>query len=277
MTQQDARRFIKELGGPGIQSLIERMEYRGKDPAFSKMRDAYLDRLRMPPAAKVLEIGCGTGVVARALAKREGFSGKVTGIDQSPALLEAARRFAADDLVGDRVEFHVGDAHALKYGDRSFDCVVAHTVISHVAEPLMVLREMARVVRPGGMAAIFDGDYASLTFACPDPVLGKEMNEGLRAAVFTQPGVMRELPQLLPQANLEIVETLADVYTEIGTGSYFQSFAETFAPMVIRAGLLPASRVNLWLREQRRALKEGTFFATCNYLACLARRPERSG
>ncbi len=122
------------------------------------------------------------------------------------------------------------------------------------------------------MVAIFDGDYASLTFACPDRAAGKAMDEGLVAATFNNPLVMRELPHLLPRVGLELVETLADVVAEIGTGSYFVTFAETYAPLVPRAGLLPAEKVEVWLAEQRRALEQGTFFAACNYYAYLARR-----
>ncbi len=68
------------------------------------------------------------------------------------------------------------------------------------------------------------------------------------------------------------METLADVVAEIGTGSYFVTFAETYAPLVSRAGLLPAEKVEVWLAEQRRALEQGTFFAACNYYTYLARR-----
>ena len=84
----------------------------------------------------------------------------MTGIDQSPAFIAAAERLAADDGVGDRVEFVVGDAHALDFPAASFDAAVAHTLVSHVRDPLAVLAEAARVVRPGGRVAIFDGDYA---------------------------------------------------------------------------------------------------------------------
>ena len=107
--------------------------------------------------------------MARAIAAHDGFAGTVTGIDQSPTSSRPPSTLAADDGVGDRVEFAVGDAHALAFRAASFDAAVAHTLVSHVRDPLTVLAEAARVVRPGGYVVVFDGDYASLTFDCSDP------------------------------------------------------------------------------------------------------------
>ena len=62
---------------------------------------------------------------------------------------------------------------------------------------------------------------------------------------------------------------------EIGTGSYFRSFAETYAPAVIQAGLVPAATVETWLADQRRAMDDGTFFGSCTYYTMLAHPAER--
>ena len=146
---RDAMQFINEQDAATLERFIERLEYRGTDPTFVAYRDAYLKLVDLSPTAAVLDLGCGTGVVTRALAARDGFAGTVTGIDQSPDFIAAAQRLAADDGVGDRVEFVVGDVHELDLAAASFDAVVAHTLISHVRDPLAVLAEAARVVRPG--------------------------------------------------------------------------------------------------------------------------------
>ena len=65
--------------------------------------------------------------MARALAARPGFAGHVTGIEQSPGVRRSRRRLAGEEGVGDRVEFRVGDVHALDLAAASFDAVVAHT------------------------------------------------------------------------------------------------------------------------------------------------------
>ncbi len=128
---------------------------------------------------------------------------------------------AKEEHVDQRIEFQVGDVHALEYGDSGFDIVIAHTLLSYVTEPLSVLKEAARVTKPGGAVAIFDGDYASWTFGYPDPSVAKAMEEALIPTIVNNPRVMRDLPRLLRQAGLEISETMTYNYAEIGTGSFF--------------------------------------------------------
>jgi SAM-dependent methyltransferase len=272
MATRDAWEFINDLDRATVESFINRLEFRGQDSTFSQFRDAYLERLALPPAAMVLDLGCGTGVLTRALAMREGFAARLVGVDQSPVLIESAQRLAMEEGIGDRLDFRVGDAHHLELADAEFDAAIAHTLVSHVTEPVLVLREAARVVRPGGWVVVFDGDYASWTFGCSDAALGKAMDEAIMAVVVSKPRVMRDMPRLLRQVGLQRVESLPFVYVDIGRGSFFPSAAETLAPLVARSGRLPQSDVERWLADQRQALQEETFFAACNFYAYLARR-----
>jgi ubiquinone/menaquinone biosynthesis C-methylase UbiE len=272
MAARDAMTYINDMDDKVVQMFIDRLEFRGKDPTFVQYRDAYIAKMRLSSTADVLEIGCGTGVVARAIAARPGFAGHVTGIDQSPAFIAAAQRLAAEAGVEPRTEFQVGDVHAIDSPNARFDAVVAHTVISHVLDPLAMLRDAARVVRPGGTIAVFDGDYASWTFASPDHALARAMEAGIIAAVVNQPRVMRDMPRLLREAGLERVDTLAYVYADIGKGTFFPGAMEGYAPLVAREGLVPAEQVDAWLSGQRRAMQDGVFFAACNYYAYIARR-----
>jgi len=272
MTARDPHRFINELDDAAIERLIARLESRAKDAIFARLFDKYVAQLALPPSAQVLEVGCGTGVVTRSLARHGDFSGKAFGVDHGRPFIEAASRFAQAENVGDRVEFRVGDAHDLDFSPATFDAVIAHTLISHVTDPTAVLREMARVVRPGGTLVIFDGDYASLTYAYPDHDFGHRMDVALANASFNNPLVMRDLPRLLPELGLEMAAAWGDVVSEIGKGSYFKSFAETYAPYVTRAGMLPAETVEAWLGAQRQAMENGTFFASCNYYTYFLRR-----
>ena len=59
---------------------------------------------------------------------------------------------------------------------------------------------------------------------------------------------------------------------EIGNGSYFRSFAETYAPAVVKAGMLSAEKVDAWLKAQLESMAKGTFFASCTYYTYLTRR-----
>ena len=83
---RDAMQFINEQSAATLERLIERLEFRGTDPAFAAYRDAYLELIDLPRAAAVLDLGCGTGVVARALAVRERFAGTVDGRRSEPGV-----------------------------------------------------------------------------------------------------------------------------------------------------------------------------------------------
>lgn len=270
----DPHQFSNELDESTIGRLIDRLESRAQDNVFARLLDKYLSSLQISPSAKVLEVGCGTGAVLRHFVRSGDFGGKAFGVDQCMAFIEAAQRFSDEEKVSERVEFHVGDAHRVNFSSSSFDVVIAHTLISHVSDPAAVLREMARVVRPGGTVVIFDGDYASLTYAYPDYDFGREMDLALANATFNNPHVMRELPRLLPEFGLKLIDAWGDAVVEIGSASYFKSFAETYAPFVAKAGFLPAEVVESWLAVQRRAIENGTFFAACNYYTYLACRIE---
>jgi SAM-dependent methyltransferase len=274
MAAHDIFRFINELDAPTTQGMIERLEVRANNPIFAGLREAYLVSLRLAPDAQVLDLGCGTGVVGRALARRDGFVGRLVGIDQSPALIAAARRLAIEEGLGRTVEFHLGDAHALDYADARFDAVIAHTLLSHVADPLAVLREAARVLKPRGRLAVFDGDYASLSFGCSDPAMEQAVEQALLEVLVNNPRVMRDLPRLLGQAGLQTVEASGHVYAEIGAGSYVASRPQVYGRLLKQRGALPAEMVDRWMAEQQQALAQGTFFGTCNYYVYIAHRKD---
>jgi ubiquinone/menaquinone biosynthesis C-methylase UbiE len=176
---RDVYRYINELDEETVRAVGDRLESRGRDAFFAAMREAYFDRLPLASARLVLAVGCGTGVEMRALARHDRFQGRVIGVDQSPALVEHGRRLAAQEGAGERLEFRVGDALCLDMPEAGVDVVLAHTLLSHVADPLAMLREAARVARPGGSVAVFDGDYASWTWSHPDAALARTMDEAL--------------------------------------------------------------------------------------------------
>ncbi|TQL47756.1 ubiquinone/menaquinone biosynthesis C-methylase UbiE [Homoserinimonas aerilata] len=109
------------------------------------------------PGLEVLDLGCGPGTITVDLARRVA-PGRVVGMDAAADVIEKAAAHAREEGV-DNVEFVVGDAYATGFDDDSFDVVHAHQVLQHVADPVAVLREARRIVRPGGVVAARDVDY----------------------------------------------------------------------------------------------------------------------
>ncbi|MEU5000392.1 class I SAM-dependent methyltransferase [Streptomyces sp. NPDC021622] len=107
--------------------------------------------LGLRPGARVLDAGCGTGRALPALRDVVGPSGVVLGIDLTPAMLEAAVR-AGRDRDG---QLLLADVTRLPLHSGSLDAVFGAGLISHLPDPARNLRELSRVVRPGGLLALF--------------------------------------------------------------------------------------------------------------------------
>lgn len=101
---------------------------------------------------RVLDVACGTGIVARTAVERAGATGHVVGLDLNPGMLAVAARLDAD------IEWRQGDATALPYADHSFDRVLCQFALMFFPDRLAALREMRRVLRPGGRLAIATWD-----------------------------------------------------------------------------------------------------------------------
>ncbi|WP_420113620.1 class I SAM-dependent methyltransferase [Pseudactinotalea sp.] len=108
----------------------------------------------------VLDVGCGPGTITVDLASRVP-GGRVIGIDTSADVLGKAADLAVAQGV-ENVQLEQADVMALPYSAESFDVVHAHQVLQHMADPVGALREMRRVLRPGGLLAVRDADYGAM-------------------------------------------------------------------------------------------------------------------
>src|SRR3954454_18641666 len=128
----------------------------GQDPRWRRAMVAAIDA---HSDDRVLDVATGTGLVAQALVRRYGCS--VVGLDQSEAMLGAARaRLQRDEALARRVSLVVGGAEHLPFADGEFDHLTFTYLLRYVDDPAATMRELARVVRPGGRVA-------SLEFAVP--------------------------------------------------------------------------------------------------------------
>ncbi|KAL0487018.1 methyltransferaseS [Acrasis kona] len=109
----------------------------------------------------ILDVGCGPGTITIDLAELVPH-GHVIGIDTSEETLQLARNAAVERGVKN-VEFVLGDGNSLNYSNGSFDVVHAHQVLQHVNNPVRLLSEMKRVTRKGGVVAVRETDFDSMT------------------------------------------------------------------------------------------------------------------
>jgi SAM-dependent methyltransferase len=124
----------------------------------TKMAEEFALGLPIEPGMRVLDVACGTGNTTIPLARK---GAKMTGVDIAPNLLEQARaRAAAENL---DIRFDEGDAEQLPHDDASFDAVVSMFGAMFAPRPEVVAKELARVLRPGGLLAMANWNPASFT------------------------------------------------------------------------------------------------------------------
>jgi ubiquinone/menaquinone biosynthesis C-methylase UbiE len=135
---------------------------------------------RLRPGLSLLDVGCGPGTITADLAELVA-PGPVTAMDAAEAALPPARQVAIDRGLTN-ITFGVADVHRLEYADDSFDVVHAHQVLQHVADPVLALREMRRVVKPGGVVAVRDAIYSAMTWSPETPELDQWLSIYQRVA-----------------------------------------------------------------------------------------------
>jgi demethylmenaquinone methyltransferase / 2-methoxy-6-polyprenyl-1,4-benzoquinol methylase len=120
-----------------------------------RWRRATVRAIRAEPSDRVLDVATGTGLVAAELVRRYGCA--VVGIDQSEEMLARARsRLAREPELGQRIELLRGEAEKLPFADAEFDGLTTAYLFRYVDDPAVTLRELARVVRPGGRIACME-------------------------------------------------------------------------------------------------------------------------
>lgn len=172
-----------------------------------------IEAARIRQGDRVLDVACGTGIVARAAAERAGDAGQVVGLDLNPGMLAVANRLQP------KIEWRQGDATALPFADASFDRVLCQFGLMFFPGRPAALREMHRVLKPGGRLAVATWDAIEIS---PPYVRQAEIVERLAgpeaAAIVRAPFVLAdpaELERMLAAAGFESVkaETVADVIT----------------------------------------------------------------
>jgi ubiquinone/menaquinone biosynthesis C-methylase UbiE len=161
----------------------------------------------LKPGLHLLDAGCGPGTITADFAARLS-PGKVCGIDSAPEVIEAARR----DHPG--VDFEHGDVCRLDFEDASWDIVHAHQVLQHLSDPVAALREMRRVVKPGGIVAVRDSDYATFTWHPGSAQLQQwlRLYQEIARANGGEPDAGRRLPSWAQQAGFTRVDVSASAW-----------------------------------------------------------------
>jgi SAM-dependent methyltransferase len=252
--------------------MAARLENRGKHPFFRGVIADYIRDIELERIAHALEIGCGTGVVSRRLADTPGFRGSITATDMSAYLIEAAHRHAAAEGVDARITFEVGSATELRAGDGAYDLVIAHTLFSHAADPVAILKECARVLRPDGRLLIFDRDFASSALSLDDHVADEINIADVARAFAAQPFIMRQLPRLFAKMGFSLESHRSYVIADVGQAEFFAENLSTWRRLLPVSGVIGKEAADLLMDGLDAASAAGTLFWANNFYTFIARK-----
>jgi ubiquinone/menaquinone biosynthesis C-methylase UbiE len=248
--------------------LADVLETRGADPQQQALRQAFLADIPFPAGARVLDVGCGTGVLTRRLARLSTVE-TVIGVDPAPALLERARELANDVP---NISFQEADGRSLPFDDEAFDVVVFDSTLSHVPEPGRALAEAHRILCPSGWLAIFDGDYATTTVALGDYDPLQACVEMMMANSVNDRWLARRLPAHVRDAGFAPEPYRSYGFVETG-GGYMLTVIDRGADLLSTVGQIGDETAEALKAEARRRVEAGTFFGHIAYGSLVARKP----
>lgn len=140
------------LGGVHL-GAVAILESRGRAAGYLQMVRTVVDETELRPGETVLEVGCGTGVLDRWLARHTAGAHRIVGVDINQYLLQEAEALSRKEGLDHTIDYRQGNAEALPFADGDFDVTMSATVIEEV-DADRLLAELVRVTKPGGRVAV---------------------------------------------------------------------------------------------------------------------------
>lgn len=240
-------------------------------PSLVRQRKRTLQAMALRRGQQVLDIGCGPGYLASEIAAQVGTEGRVVAIDSSRPMLDIARaRCAGLGSVG----FQRADAAMLPFSDASFDVAAAVQVYLFVADLERAIRELARVLRPGGLAVVVDTDWDSVVWRSSDHARMERLL-GVWCKRFINARTARLLPGLLIRSGMKIecIDAIPLIELAPDDISYSGSQIEELTRYITATGEIAADEAQAWKQDLHRLATDNEYFFSLNRYLVAARKP----
>ena len=226
----------------------------------------------------LLDCGCGVGSITLDLATIVA-PGQVVGLDTDPGQLDIARSHAQKRGLTN-VRFEVASVYELPFADSSFAAVLAHTLLIHLSDPLKTLKEIRRILKPGGIVAVSDDDFSTVVISPSTPLLEKFFQIWPRILGINggSPSYARHLRRLLLEAGFARTEghaVAAECYGTLEATRHFVSLAgrllrhATLVEVMIGQGLTDQEELDAMIDGMRCWAKRPDAFLAWMYCAAL--------
>jgi SAM-dependent methyltransferase len=255
---------------PDAMALITALDEQSALPAMQRLRAAAFEMLDIQRGRRVIDVGCGTGAVARAVAALVGTDGLVVGIEASRTMLDEAKRRAS--WTGVPLELRHGDINHLDEVEGAFDAALCERVLQHVGQPERAMAELVRVTRPGGRVVVIDTDWGMHAVHGADPGLTARVLDAWRDNAAT--GMCgRQLPALFADAGIRSPSIVAETMTSTDGGRPARPPFTTMAALAECTGAIKVGEGDVWLAQLAEAGQRGRFFWALTMFAVGGLRP----
>ena len=210
MNKQDLTTGFQQVDSAQHQFLIKFLEDVAIMPPVVEGFKVQLERLDIRNGDRVLDVGCGIGLQARAMAELVGAKGKVVGTDLSAVMVEIAKARTASS--GLPLEFLLADAVSQPFDDQSFDRIRTERVLMYIRDTAAVLGEFKRLLTQGGRLVVFDFDWDATVIAHADKALTRKIVR-YAADSFPNGRIGGELFLQLKRAGFEDVRVTPSSYS----------------------------------------------------------------
>jgi ubiquinone/menaquinone biosynthesis C-methylase UbiE len=249
-----------------------RLEAVYRTPDIVRQRRETLDALGLRAGERVLDVGCGPGLLLEEMAERVGAGGQVAGVDKAESMLEIARRRCA--RFGAGVAIDEADVTRLPFDDGVFDAGVSTQVYEYVADIGAALAELYRVLKPGGRVVIVDTDWDSIVWNSGDRA---RMERVLAAWCerFADPHLPCTLGRKLADAGFDVQrrDVLVLLNPDYDPDTFSAANVPIFADFVAGRGELTSEDMLAWEADLRRLGEAGTYFFSLNRYLFTATKP----
>ena len=231
-------------------------------PDVTRQRMRTLEALQLKARESVLDVGCGSGLLADDMAGLVGPDGRVVGIDASPDMLALAEGRCGDLP---QVRLKQSRAEEIPEGDDSFDAAACVQVLLYVPGVPAALAEMHRVLKPGGRIAIVETDWRGTVLNSFDDSITRRMLTAWDDAVAS-PNLPVRLGPLMTAAGFAAVkvEAFPIVNASYTPGAWSMEMLEAFADYARNQGTVNAADSEAWLDDLRHKESEGSYFFSVN-------------
>ena len=250
--------------------MVMLLDIQDAAPPIRRLRDWALDLARPQAGEVVLDVGSGTGTMARTLATLVSPGGRAIGVEPNPKLREIAASRAASVT---EVSFVDGLAADLPMADSSVDLLWCERVLQHVADAQAAITEFARVLRPGGRAVLLDSDHGTRVTAGLPEELETRLSAAFRSQIANSRSA-RHIPEQAIRAGLAVDPDIGSSALIFSPQTLVQSgLVPENARLAVAGGFLSQEEADEAVRTVQAAAQAGHAYSAVTMFGFLVRKP----